>query len=871
MDLLERERSLLDLSTWHAAVAANGGCIALISGEAGIGKTALVEEFSKRPLGVRLLWGACDALFTPRPLAPLHDVAGQTRGPLLQALAGGTRRDLIFTAALEELSKSPSLVIFEDMHWADEATLDLLKYLGRRIQRAPAMLVVTYRDDEVGSHHPLRSVIGDLPRAHTHRLTLNPLSEAAVGQLAHRAGRAPAHLHRVTGGNPLFVTEVLAAADDTVPATVRDAVLARAARLSPAARDIAELICVVPGKAEDWLVQQAGGSGDAAVEECLGLGLLLRHEDGSLGYRHELVRRALESTLSAVVERRLHAQVLELLMARSNVPPARLAHHAHGAGDGAAVLRFASLAATQAVSMGAHREAASHLRAALLHAESLAPPERAALYEQLSYECYLTDQIDRSIEARRAALDIWQASGARKNEGDALRWLSRLSWFAGRRAEAERYSDAAVATLETMPVGPELAMAYSNRSQLHMLAHATESAIHWAGRTIELAGSLANDEILCHALNNLGTSRLIQGDGAGWADLDRSMELARAGGHQEHAARAFTNLSSNAVSRREYGRAARYLREGLAYCELYDLDSWRLYMLAWSAREKLERGDWSGAGDAAEIVLQHARSTPITRVPALTVLGQLRLRRGDPDAATPLEEARRLAEPTQELQRIGPLALAMAEAAWLNEDRPAVLGAIQPAFELARHEHDPWMTGELAAWLWRFDALESPPGNIAEPFALEISGDWRAAVTAWKAIGCPFECARLLARHGTEDELREALGILEKLGAAPAALAVRKQLRALGIRGIPRGSRLSTRSHAHGLTGREAEVLTLLTEGLRNSVIAKRLFVSTKTVDNHVSAILAKFGVPSRAEAVAMARLDPGAETIAATGSQAPR
>src|ERR1700676_2528268 len=266
MELLERERCLSDLAKWLHAAAERGGCIALVAGEAGIGKTTLVQEFSKQQSETRVLWGACDALLTPRPLAPLHDIARQTKGVLLTAVNSGANRDAIFTTALDELERANALVVFEDMHWADEATLDLLKYLGRRIHRTHTMLAVTYRDDEVGPQHPLRFVIGDLPRASTHRMTLSPLSEPAVEQLAKRAGRPSRDLHTITGGNPLFVTEVLAAVADTVPATVRDAVLARAARLSPASREIAELVCVVPGKTERWLLEQAIEPDEAGIE-----------------------------------------------------------------------------------------------------------------------------------------------------------------------------------------------------------------------------------------------------------------------------------------------------------------------------------------------------------------------------------------------------------------------------------------------------------------------------------------------------------------------------------------------------------------------------------------------------------------------------
>jgi DNA-binding CsgD family transcriptional regulator len=856
MELLERERCLADLAKWFDAVAEDEGCIALVGGEAGIGKTALLQEFAKQQRDTRVLWGACDALFTPRPLAPLHDIARQTQGALLAAVNSGASRDAIFTAALDELERAGALVVFEDMHWADEATLDLLKYLGRRVYRTHTMLVVTYRDDEIGPRHPLRFVIGDLPRVSTRRLLLSPLSEPAVAQLARQAGRASKGLHSITGGNPLFVTEVLASAGDTIPITVRDAVLARAVRLAPAARALAELVCVVPGKTEVWLLEQAARVDDAVMEECLSIGMV-RYEDASLAFRHELARRAIEDSLSQPRLQSLHAKVLAVLAARPDVPAARLAHHADGARNAREVLRCAPIAATQAASVGAHREAASHYENALRYAEHLSAAERARLQEQLSYECYLTGQDERAIEAQRAALETWRASGEHLKEGSALRWLSRLSWSAGSRAAANQYGADAITTLESLAPSPELALAYCNRADLDMEAHDADSAIDWTQRAISLAEGWGNDEILSHALDTLGTVRLIVGDPTGWADLDRSLQLALAGGFQEQVARAYTNLAAMAVSRRDYEQASGYLSEGLAYCEERDLDFSRLYMLAYSARKRFEQGDWLGASEDIDAVLRHRCTTPITRIPALRTLGHLRVRRGDPDANEALDEAQALAGPTPELQRIGTLAAVRAEAAWLAQDREGVLGAVGPAYEIARQRQDPRMKGELAAWLWRVGALEREPTDIAQPYALEISGDWRAAARAWKALGCPYEHASMLAWYGAEPEQRQALSILDQLGAAPAARALRKQMRARGVRGVPRGSRASTRRNPRGLTRREAETLTLLSEGLRNSAIAKRLFVSTKTVDHHVSAILVKLGVSSRAEAVAMIRKQP--------------
>jgi len=856
MDLLERERCLADLTAWLGAAADRGGCIALVGGEAGIGKTSLMHEFAGQQREVRVLWGACDALFTPRPFAPLHDIARQTQGALLTAVNSGASREAVFTTALDELERAASLVVFEDMHWADEATLDLLKYLGRRIHRTHSMLAVTYRDDEVGPQHPLRFVIGDMPRASTRRMLLAPLSEAAVMRLADQAGRPSQGLHGITGGNPLFVTEVLAGVVDTVPATVRDAVLARTVRLSPGAREIAELVCVVPGKAERWLLEQAGRADEAGIEGCLRIGMVL-HEDASLAFRHELARRALESSLSQPRLQNLHSKVLTVLVARPGIPAARLAHHAAGAGNADEVLKFAPVAAAQAASLGAHREAASHYQIALRCAGNLPADQRGDLQAHLSYQYYLTGQQQRAIEIQRSALAIWRNLGQRLKEGDTLSSLSICNWFAGNRAEADRYVVEAVEILESLPPGLELARAYCRRSDLAMEAHEAESAIDFAERAIALAEPRGNTELVSQALTTRGIVRLIGGDTSGWADLERSQRLALCNGLPNAAASNFTALTAMAVSARLYARASGYLSAGLAYCEERDFDSWRLYLLAYRARMQFEQGSWNEAGDDAAAVLRHPLTTSVSRIPTLRILAHLRIRRGDPDARSPLEEARLLAGPAPELQQHGTLAAVSAEAAWLAGDLEGVIREVRPAYARLDGRRDPRMKGELAAWLWRAGGLEQAPPDIAEAYALEISGDWRGAAQAWQALGCPYEHASMLAWYGSEAEQREALKIFEQLGATPALQALRKQMRSQGVRGIARGSRNSTRANPHGLTEREAEILALLSEGLRNAVIAKRLFVSTKTVDHHVSAILTKLGVSSRTQAVAMARQAP--------------
>ena len=857
MDLLERDHCFEQLSVLFRTAATGNGRIALISGEAGIGKTALVEQFvSQQCRAARRLWGACEALFTPRPLGPLYDIAAQARGTLSQLMSRDTPRPTLFSTFLDELQKSaiPSVVVVEDVHWADEATLDLIKFLGRRMLSLPALFIVTYRDDELGRDHPLWSVIGDLPSKAVTRLRLTPLSEQAVTHLAHLAHRPAEQLYAITGGNPFFVTEVLASDSPGVPMTVRDAVLARVARFSPAARTLLELASVVPTRTERWLLEAVLGPAASALEECLTSGVLSLDQT-MVAFRHELARQAVESTLSPLRWQTLHAQVLQALLghAEDSSQAARLVHHAAGAHDEALVLRYAPLAAQQASAKGAHREAAAQYATALRSADQLPPERQVELLEGRAHECYLTSQVEEAVQARQAALRIWRRLDRPDKVGQTLRWLSRLSWVLGKPGEAEQYAVEAVHLLETLPPDAELAMAYSNRAQLSMLAEDNTEAMRWGERAIALAESLGDVETLVHALNNVGSAQLFAQDEQGWANLERSLRLALERGWEDHVGRAYTNLGAIAVDARDYPRAARYLQEGIAYCTEHDLDTLGMYLRAYQAHARFEQGAWDDAAEEAARVLDRHRLVPVVKIPALVVLGWVRVRRGDPGSATVLEEARTLALATGELSRIAPVAAARAEAAWLHGNQAQCLAEARVGYDLALvHETDPWTLGQLSIWMWRAGELTSPPGPVAEPFARQIAGDWRGAAALWAQIGCPYEQALALAEGDAPAKL-SALALFERLGAQPAAALVRQRMRQQGMQGIPRGPRPLTRTNQAGLTSRQREVLLLMAEGRSNAEIASRLSTSLKTVDHHVSAVLAKLDVHSRAQAVSTA------------------
>jgi DNA-binding CsgD family transcriptional regulator len=856
MDLLERSSPLAELGGLLAATAA-GGHVALVAGEAGIGKSSLVRLFAERHAAdARFLVGACDPLLTPRALGPLHDVARQAGGRLAELLASGSPRERVFAAFLDELDQRArrQVVVVEDAHWADEATLDLLVFLGRRMARTRALLLVTYRDDEVGADHPLRAAVGSLPRDAVRRVRLQPLSQGAVAELARRAGRSAAGLHELTGGNPLLVTEVLAAGEPGVPMTVRDLVLARLGRLPEAAREVARLVAMVPTRAELWLLEAALRPDPAALEACVAAGVLTLGEE-TVGFRHELLRRAVEGSASPLARRELHRRVLRALAdaPAGRVDIARLVHHAREAGDTEAVLRYAPEAARQAAAVAAHREAVGHYRAVLAHAERIPAAARAELLEGYSVEAYLSGLSGEAVSARQAAVGLREAAGDQERLGESLRWLSRLHWWDGSRRQAEAAAARAIAVLETLPPGQQLAMAYSNQAQLDMLAYRAEAAMRWAGRAIELARRLDDQETLSHALTNIGSARLTAGDLGGRAELEQGFEVAAAAGLEDHAARALINLATISSEVRDYRHARQDLDRALAFVQAHELAGYVQHVLGHRARVRLDQGDWAGAEQDARAALAEWTQGGPRVVDALVPLGLLQARRGDPDAAATLQEATERAFATSELQWIAPVAAARAEHAWLHGDLDRVGEEAARAFPQAVEAGHPWFAGELGSWLWLAGALPAVPAVAAEPHRHLLAGDWRAAAAAWQALGWPYQQALALACGDRDEALLEALALLDGLGARQAAQRVRRQLRRRGQLRVPRGPNRATAANPAGLTGRQVEVLGLLAEGLSDAEIAARLSLSAKTVGHHVSALLGKLGVGSRRQAAAAA------------------
>lgn len=855
MGLLERGDALNKLAQAHQQAVAGNGRFLLISGEAGIGKTSLVEEFIQNQAS-RVLWGACDALFTPRPLGPLHDMATQLRGELLPLLEGPLDRPAIFATCLKEC-QTPTLLVFEDIHWADEATLDLLKYLGRRIQQTSALIIATYRDDELGSQHPLRLLLGDLVRhPGVERLGLGPLSLTAVRQLAKNYRGDVAQLHRLTAGNPFFINQVLTSGEEGIPTTVREVVLARVSRLSLSGRAVLNAAAVIGQRIEPWLLKAVTQAEADAVEESLELGILLVQGDQFV-FRHELARQAILNQIVPHQRTFLHQAVLDALKVSPTGKKelARLAHHAEAAADKEAILAYAPAAARQAEAARAHRAAVVLYELALQHADHLPAAERAQLLDEFGVECDIVDRRPDAITARQEAIALWEEAGLPLKKGRSLTSLALLLQITGQKSEAEATNRTALEILEPLAPNRELIYAYNMEAWLSLGNGDSERGVAMAEKGVAVAQYFEEEEELPRLLEIAGLCWLYLDHTKGTQYLERSLYLAQKFDHAVRAGNVYANLASIYVDYHQFKRAERVYDEGLPYAQERHLDSVRAYMDGWHALLKLYRGDWAAAEAIGREAVERNSTSP-GRGPALVALGRLYARRGDPAAMAALDEGLDLLLKQGFRQREGMIRAARAEAAWLAGDASQTLAEAREVFDLALSHHHEWYVGELAFWQWRAGEAVALPDWAAEPFALQIAGEWRSAAATWEAMGCPYEQARALA-DGDADALLEALAIFEQLEARPMVEVVRQRLRDVGASIIPRGPRATTKENPFQLTNRQMQIVALLMEELSNAEIAARLHISPKTVDHHVSAVLGKLNVSSREEAAVLARKSP--------------
>ena len=849
MGVLEREAFLDSLIEYAGEAEAGASRLVFLAGEAGVGKTTLLELLRERLPNARWAVGACDGSFTPQPLGPLFDIAPQLGGPIEVACAGDAPRDRLFRVLLDQLVP-PSLftvLVIEDAHWADEATMDLVRFLGRRLRESPTLIVVSYRDEGLPPKHPLRLTLGDLtPERSLRRMTLSPLSPSAVNALAEGSGVAGDELYALTGGNPFFVNEVLGINSPTLPVSARDAVLARVARLSPDARALLDAVAVI-GTDTDAALIVAVAEKDEGLDECLEAGIIVS-EPAGVRFRHELARLAVEGAIAGHRKRELHARALSALRDRTEVDLAQLAHQAEGALDAEAVLNYAVGAGHRAAEMSAHREAAAQYSRALRFAGDRPIAERADLHDRLATEQLLIEDWREAVDERSRAVDLWRQTDNRLRLGDSLRHLSHTMLRLYDK-QGVVLMDECIAVLEELPPSRELAWAYGNKGGALMYAdppRAVEFAQH-ARKVLEQAG-VDDPGLVSQALNSEACALSAMGEDS--TDMLReSLRIGLEGNTGEPASRAYTNLVCTLINLNQPAEALRYAEEGIPYADDHELDMYK-HCLIGAYLGVLDRlGRWDEALDVAERELSKPTLSPFNRAGPLLTTGAIHARRGNRKFAAPfIDEASAVMNDMSCFEED----LRHVEIAWLDGDSD---DARQRAIALAKTPGlAAEITTELAVWLKRLGENVDDYELMVDPVRQrQLIEPWADVAAMWAELGCPYEQALALYDSGEEEPMREAIAILDGLGAAAAVNVVRAEMRKRGYTSIPRGVRSATREDALGLTKRQREVLDLMAEGLTNAEIGGRLFLSERTVDHHVGSVLAKLGVESRREAVRLA------------------
>lgn len=826
--LLERAATLDTLTAAVGDANAGHGCVVLVAGEAGVGKSSLVREFTRR-IGVRVLVGGCDDLITPRPLGPLRDAAAGTT--LEKALADGQDP---FTAVVAELA-TPTVLLVEDLHWADDATVDVLGYVARRIADLPAVLLLTYRDGG-----PLRRLLGALAGAPVHRVVLAPLSRRAVADLAAGTGWDTGLLHELTGGNPFYVTEALAAPEQDVPATVADAVLARVRQLGERCREAVEQLSVVPTLVGFELVDILLPDRAEALAEAEDRGMI-EGRRGGLAFRHELARRAVEQSLPALRRRALHRAVVAALLVQPTPDLARLVHHAAAADDGATLARVAPAAGREAAAAGSHRQALAHFAAALEHADRMTPAELAGLVDDHAWELYNAGAFAAAVAGGERAVRLHRAAGEPVALGDGLVRLSRHRFMAGDTAGAVAAAEEAAQVLS--PAGPVASRAFAATYHGAILA-LSDRPVDGAGvlaEAKELAAAAGRTDLYALCLNYESIARPDIDDDARVALLRRSLELALQHGFHEVAARGYTNLGELLF---RFGRRAeleRCIADGLGFTTERGFWSHSHNLEVHRCLLAMRRGSRARAETGLRMLAGRGEPTmPNFGVP----LGRILARRGDPAAEALLERGWARALEQRSLLEAGYAGAALAEWAWLTErpDRAAEVMARFRSYAQRPTGVHPW--AEILVYAARAGVPVEPFPGCPEPWAAMLRGE--AAEHS-----DPYERAVELAGSENPGQLVQAVHALEDLGATAAGRIVRRRLRALGVHRVPRRRSATTRANPAGLTDRQVEVLALLTEGLTNAEIAERLVLSVRTVDSHVAAILDKLGVRTRRAASA--------------------
>lgn len=824
--LLERDREFDQLASALRSARDRHGMVALVSGEAGIGKTTLVRRFLRTlPGDIRALAGSCEDLIAARVLGPFREMLPGT--PMGNADAAA---DLLIAQA-ERAAGGALVAVVDDVQWADDASLDVIRYIGRRIGTLSLLLVVIFRTEQEPENARLRRVLGALSGHSTLRLELAGLSDDAVRAWSEDAGVA---WERVAGlgGNPFLVSEVLAARGADLPERVRDAIVGRVCALPDDVRDLMATLAICPRSIELSILADLHPryARQLATGERAGLCEVRR---GAASYRHEIARRAVEWSLTETERTVRHGRVLAALR-EHHVDPSRMLHHAVNAGDADAIASIAPIAAGLAADAEAHSEALTASLAALDVADRLTP---ASVAELLSLAARAAFRLDRAAEAWEHVCAAERvAAAAELDDATQAGILMDKARYAGVLGDADAVAECSRAVIARYhgALAAPVARAHETLANLAVLAGESERAIREARTAERIASSLGDTAAAARAAVPLGIAYATTGQvGDGTRILLQARQALRDARDADNEARAVTNLAIVALAADDAVTAREWFEEAAALGSRREHAAVGYFAAAHLAHLDILEGRWDAADAALSALVSQTQDAPPMRALPEAFLGRLLIRRGDERGRAMLEEAVGFAQRSGMIRRVLFCAVPLLELAWLDDDPE-------------RGEHWGWLSIDLARTCNSRFALRDAAGWLRR-LGLDALVPSDAFDGARRTGARPFDDALTLVDR-TDGSAARGVRELDAIGADATAGRVRAWLRARGETRIPRRG-----AQRFGpLTRRQREILELVAGGRHTSDIAAHLHLSPRTVDNHIAAAMERLDVTSRTEAAAL-------------------